>query len=159
MTKVANELIAVIEYAVPLLHQLPADTLELRPAPGKWSIKEILGHLLDSAANNHQKFVRTMQQAMHDFPVYEQDTWVSLQNYNGTSWKELVALWEYYNRHLAHIMRQVSPKQLQNRLTIDGKGPFTLEFIIPDYVEHLKHHLKTIFKNDPAFDNNFNMVY
>ena len=100
-----------------------------------------------------------MQHAIHDFPIYEQDSWVSLQNYNNTDWKALVMLWEYYNRHLAHIMRQVSQDQLQNQLTIDGKGPFTLEFIIPDYVEHLKHHLKAIFKNDTAFNNSFAMVY
>lgn len=159
MILVANELVKVIEYAVPLLGKLPGETVNVRPAPDKWSVKEILGHLIDSAANNHQKFIRTMQHSMHNFPIYEQDNWVNMQNYNDTDWKELIALWEYYNRHLAHIMRQVSPQLLQNQLTISGKGPFTLQFIIPDYVEHLKHHLKTIFKNDPVFDNNFNMVY
>ena len=100
-----------------------------------------------------------MQHSMNDFPIYEQDNWVSTQNYHDADWNELVTFWEYYNRHLAHIILQVSPHQLQNKLTISGKGPFTLEFIIPDYVEHLKHHLKAIFINDPVFDNTFNMVY
>ena len=100
-----------------------------------------------------------MQHRAHDFPIYEQDNWVAQQNYNDANWKNLVALWLSYNRHLAHIMRQIKKEQLQNQLTISGKGPFTLEFIVTDYVEHLKHHLKAIFKDDPAFDNKFKMVY
>lgn len=76
-----------------------------KPFANKWSKKELLGHLIDSAANNHQRFVR----AQFEVPViyYNQDLWVSLQNYQNESTQLLIKLWEAYNRHLAHIIHQI----------------------------------------------------
>src|SRR5580765_3379422 len=75
-----------------------------RPGPGKWSPREIVGHLIDSASNNHQRFVRA--QLQHDlvFPGYAQDGWVAAQRYQDADWPELVALWSAFNRHMAWVM-------------------------------------------------------
>src|SRR5215831_2492954 len=72
--------------------------------PGKWSPKQILGHLIDSAANNHLRFVRAQLANDFTFPGYEQERWVDVQRYDSSSWTDLVQLWSYYNLHLLHLM-------------------------------------------------------
>lgn len=99
-------------------------------APGKWSRKEIIGHLIDSAANNHARFVRA--QIEDDFVVhdYDQARWVDVQRYRERSWPDLVRLWEAYNRHLAAIMED------ENAVAAA---------LMRDYLAHLKHHLGQVF--------------
>ena len=77
------------------------------PAPGRWSKKEILGHLIDSAANNHQRFVRAQLAPSVVDPSYQQEQWVATQGYAAEPWPDLVNLWLLYNRHLLHIIRGV----------------------------------------------------
>ena len=157
MKKVAVELRKIIDNVVPMLRGLKDPEVPHRPAP-KWSRQEILGHLIDSASNNQQKFVRAMQQPHLDFPGYEQDDWVALQNYSTADWDNMIELWESYNKHIAHLMETIDAKFLSHTITIEQAGPFTLEFIMPDYVEHLKHHLKQIFP-DIDLENQFVDVY
>ena len=83
-----------------------ADVSKSRGA-GKWSRKEILGHLIDSAANNHTRFVRAAGQDDLIFPGYAQDDWVRAQNYAAAPWNEVVTLWHSYNRHIARVMAAV----------------------------------------------------
>jgi len=118
-----------------------------KPAPNKWSKKEILGHLIDSAANNHQRFVRMQLENNLKLPSYQQVEWVSLQHYNTESWNELIRLWEAYNLHLLHILWNLNPGKLLNTAIIGTNDEATLEFIIEDYVGHLKHHLEQIIEN------------
>lgn len=157
MQQVADELRKIVADVGPMLRALNHPEVPHRPAP-KWTRKEILGHLVDSACNNHQKFVRAMQQPHLDFPGYEQDDWVARQNYAAANWFEMIVLWESYNQHIAHLIETIDPKYLSNTITIEQAGPFTLEFIMPDYVEHLKHHLKQIFP-DLDLKNKFVDVY
>lgn len=159
MKDTATHLTDTINKAYPLLAAISNEEASVKPAPGKWSYKEIIGHLIDSAANNHQKFVRTI--AIEDLSMvgYTQDDWVSIQQYNETSWEALLELWKAYNLHLAQIMAHTSGHVLDHRITIDGKGPFTLEFIMSDYAEHLKHHLKAILPGATFLENKFRMVY
>ncbi len=117
-----------------------------KPAPDKWSKKEILGHLIDSAANNHQRFVRMQIENNLQLLSYEQEQWVSVQHYNTVSWNELIRLWEAYNLHLLHILWNMNPAKLSNTATIEGLNESTLEFIVEDYVGHLKHHLEQIIE-------------
>jgi len=127
----------------------------LAKAPGKWSHKEIIGHLIDSAANNHARFVRG--QAMDDllFEGYDQNAWVRVQRYNECSWIDLIQLWYAYNRHLADVMERADPDALArprarhslDRIAfhpLDPSTPATLAFVMRDYVAHLKHHLNQI---------------
>src|SRR5438552_11710937 len=110
----AAELNKTIETVAPWLKQLSDAEASIRPAPGKWSKKEILGHLLDSAANNHQRFVRLQLQSYVELPGYEQDGWVRVQAYQGLPWNEIIDLWQSYNRHLAHLIRHVDSNALKH---------------------------------------------
>lgn len=159
MKHTATRLLNTMQQALPLLRTIGNAEASVKPAPGKWSKKEIIGHLVDSACNNHQKIVRTIQQAEHDFQPYAQDEWVALQHYNDASWQNILNLWEDYNIHLAHIIQHLPEDALQHTIFIGGKGPFTLEFIAQDYVEHLKHHLKAVLPEAEFLSNYFKNVY
>jgi DinB family protein len=126
-----------------------------KPAPGKWSPKEIIGHLIDSAANNHSRFVRA--QAGNDlvFEGYDQDAWVRVQRYQERSWPDLVRLWRMYNHHLAAVMASADPAALVRPRTrhnldqiawqpVEPDQPATLEYFMRDYAAHMKHHLRQI---------------
>jgi hypothetical protein len=137
----------------------PEQKAGIKPRPGKWSYKEIIGHLIDSASNNHQKFLRTASEPGLQFPGYEQDDWVSAQRYNERPWMELLDLWYGYNLHLAHVMEYLPEDRSSNSIFINGKGPFTLDYIVNDYTEHLKHHLKAILPMVDFLENQFRSVY
>lgn len=158
MTETAQKLRETINKIVPLLVAVNESETSNKPLPTKWSKKEILGHLIDSACNNQQKFVRMMAQPHLDFVGYEQDYWVATQAYNAYSWQELINAWATYNRHIAHIIENVKPETLQNTISIDGNGLYTLEFIMKDYVEHQLHHLKAILP-EAGLESKFQNVY
>jgi hypothetical protein len=115
-----------------------------KPAPDKWSAKEILGHLLDSAANNHQRFVRAQYLDDRQFPGYEQTQWVTLQHYNERTWSDLILFWRSFNHHLAHVMLHLSHADLQKECSVGSGTLETLEWIATDYVGHIQHHIKQI---------------
>ena len=155
----ADELRRIVADIVPQLHSIANEQeLAVRPRPEKWSRQEILGHLIDSACNNQQKFVRMMQQPHLDFPGYAQDDWVLLQQWAKADFGSMITLWQSYNEHIAWLIESVNEDHLSNTITISGTGPFSLEFIMPDYVEHLKHHVKQILP-DCDLQNSFENVY
>jgi hypothetical protein len=158
MKTTAENLRQTLDQVLPFLREISDEEASIKPALNKWSNKEILGHLIDSASNNQQKFVRTMAQSHLDFVGYAQDFWVSQQHYNQASWLQIVELWLAYNQHIAHIIEHVNPDFLQNTITIDGNGLYTLEFIMQDYAEHLKHHLKVILP-EIGLESRFSNVY
>lgn len=159
MHNTAEHLLDTIEKALALLQPISNADASEKPAPGKWSYKEIIGHLIDSAGNNQQKFVRCIQQSGTSMPPYEQDNWVAIQHYNSANWNTLLSLWYEMNKHIAHIMMHLPADGLQNEIYIGDKGPFALEFIVRDYPEHLKHHLKAILPDADFLQNVFKMVY
>jgi hypothetical protein len=121
--------------------------------PGKWSRKEIVGHLIDSAANNHARFVRAQGTDHLLFEGYDQDAWVRAQRYNEWPWGDLVALWRQYNLHLANVMAVADPAtadrpRVRHNLDqiafvrISRDEPATLTYLMRDYVAHLEHHLR-----------------
>jgi len=156
MQKIAEELRKIVNDVSPLLENCPGASE--KPDQNKWSKKEILGHLLDSACNNQQKFVRAMAQTHTDFVGYGQKHWVESQHYQSRDWNDLVHFWKSINLHLAHIIENVDPALLSNSITIDGSDPFTLEFIMADYNVHLKHHLKQIVP-DVNLESSFENLY
>ena len=146
MKEISRKLIGLCDTIPAILKTIPAEEFSLKPVPHKWSKKEILGHLIDSAANNHQRFIR----AQFETPVifYEQDLWVSIQNYQSESPELLIFLWEAYNRHLAHVIEQI-PQQNLSKTSIGKDGTVcTLEFLINDYLNHLEFHLEQICISD-----------
>ena len=125
------------------------------PAAGKWSAKEVIGHLIDSASNNHGRFVRAQFSNEMVFAGYDQDAWVRAQRYNERPWTELVALWRSYNTHIASVVGHISPESLSSPRsvhnldeiawrTVPRDQPATLEYFIRDYLDHMKHHLAQI---------------
>lgn len=158
MVQHARHLSEVVNNAVPLLKKISNRAATARPSPQAWSKKEIIGHLVDSAGNNQQLFVRMMQNESLEFLRYDQDAWVRLQRYNYADWHQLIDLWFLCNVHLAHVITFVMPDKLQHEVMIEGAGPFTLEFVMKDYIEHLKHHVKALLP-DAGIDSRFENIY
>jgi len=138
---VADELTALVNSTSQILLKLDEKVVVYKPSRKSWSVKEILGHLVDSVSNNHQRFVRAQEVHKLEFPKYEQDSWVKLQAYNKSPWGELVELWRLYNLHLARVIRRLPHDKLQVECWIEPEEPNTLQFLVEDYLVHLKHHL------------------
>jgi hypothetical protein len=126
------------------LTQISDAQSEERLAPDKWSRKEILGHLIDSASNNHQRIVRAQLSSQNSFPGYAQTQWVETQRYQSEPWQDLVQLWTGFNRHMLHVILHISEDQADNCCVIGGSQPTTLRFLVDDYIRHLEHHLAQI---------------
>ena len=141
---VAHDLRQTIESSLPKLRAI-SDVAATEPrAPGKWSRKEIIGHLIDSASNNHQRFVRAQQGSALSFPPYDQNHWSASQHCNERSWDDLVSLWYAYNAHLAHVIERIPDASLGVPCVIESHSPVTLEFLVTDYLVHLRHHLAQV---------------
>ncbi len=151
----AEDLRATVERASERLAAMSVDDATRSPAPGKWSPLEILGHLIDSASNNHQRFVRARFREDLRFEGYAQEAWVTAQAYASEPWAEVVVLWRAFNLHLAHVMERTTeaervrlrPDHALDQLAwepVPPGEPATLEYFMRDYVGHLKHHLRQI---------------
>jgi len=130
-----------------------------RPARDKWSPREVIGHLIDSASNNHQRFLRAQFQEDLVFPGYDQDAWVVAQRYHASNWGDLVSLWRQFNGHLANVMEAVPeserlrPRERHNLDQIAWQVvprhlPTTLDYFMRDYVGHLRHHLRQVLGSE-----------
>jgi len=144
MKDIADELVQVVDQAAEKLCVVSEAEAGRSYRAGGWSHKEILGHLIDSASNNHQRIVRAQQVSFLEFPKYEQENWVSLQNYKHAAWPELVDFWRLYNHHMARVIEAVSPDKLEVPCSVGPSEPVTLGFLIKDYLRHLKHHLSQL---------------
>jgi hypothetical protein len=156
MKDVLDDFVRTIEEASARLLSMTEDEASAPLAEGKWSAKEVVGHLVDSASNNHQRFVRAQLKEDLVFPGYEQEEWVRVQAYGEEPWPLLVNLWKFYNLHLAHVCgRAPETERLRERrehnlheigwAPVSREEPATLEHLMRDYVGHLKSHLGQIF--------------
>jgi hypothetical protein len=145
-----------VDIAAPQLMQISEAESEQPRAEDHWSAKQIIGHLIDSAANNHARFILGQLKDDLVFPGYDQNGWVATNHYQEAAWSQLVELWRTYNLHLHHVMSHASEQKLNTPCTlhtlqeiafktVSKTEPVTLEYLMKDYVDHLKHHLDQIF--------------
>lgn len=147
MKELADELEKIVYSHATALLAIPEDKLAMKPSPVKWSKKEILGHLIDSAQNNIRRFI-VAQYEEHPHIVYNQDKWVSLSQYQGYSSKDLVLLWQLLNKHIAIILRETSPENAQRKCQTSELH--TIEWLAADYIRHLRHHLHQVLDLEPV---------
>lgn len=142
ITASINRLNYLINTVPKRLCTISEENMSSKPAPNKWSKKEILGHLIDSATNNHQRFVRGQ---FEDKPAirYNQDKWNEFSFYQEMESAQIISFWAAYNQQLVEIIQRIPAENLVRQVKI-GDELLTLAFLINDYVEHLEHHLKQV---------------
>jgi hypothetical protein len=150
MNSLSAVLSRVTSSAEAALQKVPEAESTKPVLAGGWSRKQVLGHLIDSASNNHQCFVRAALQGSLDFPGYDQQGSVQVQAVEQAPWPALIALWASYNRYLAHVIGHLPPAQLEAACRIGSNEPVTLRFLVEDYLRHLLHHLTQIGAVDSA---------
>lgn len=144
MKDAIDRLAAILESMPQRLGAIPDAEASLQPAPGRWSKKEILGHLIDSASNNHQRIVRALLAPRVEFPAYAQDSWVAAQSYASEPWPDLISLWSALNRHLLHVIRTMPETAHRHEIAFGGNPPIALSALIGGYLNHLEHHLEQV---------------
>jgi hypothetical protein len=145
----------VIREALALLESISEEESGHQAAPGSWSPKEVLGHLIDSATQNHRRFVELYGQENLEFSPYDQEHWVGTQQYQSRPWEDLVLFWKAYNLHLAHLVTSFPPEEFLrprhphnlDRFTIpiaSAEESVTLKNLVRHYLDHMKIHLNQI---------------
>jgi hypothetical protein len=133
-----------IDREVPRLQAITDDAAVKPAGQREWSRKEELGHLIDSATNNHVRFVRGALEPEFRGPGYDQEGWVGLHGYNELPWVTLIDFWRRYNSLLAHLVARIPEDRLQTRCVVGTGAAVTLGFLIEDYILHMQHHLDHI---------------
>lgn len=144
MNELSENLLRAVESAEVTLREVSEAESETPVLPSGWSRKQLIGHLIDSASNNHQRFVRAAQQPSLEFPGYDQERNVELQAVQEADWVLLVSLWAAYNRYLAHVIAHLPASNLDTMCRIGAGEPVTLSYLATDYLRHMLHHLKQI---------------
>lgn len=146
MQHVINKLTAIVNEYTALFNNIPDEEFTKKTEPGIWSKKEIIGHLIDSAQNNIQRFVR-VQYTHQPHIIYQQDTWVAAAGYQQYNRQDLVALWALLNRHICVILTNM-PADVYSRqvkMGLNGETQVTVQFLAEDYIVHHLHHIHQIF--------------
>ncbi|MBN9381686.1 MAG: DinB family protein [Chitinophagaceae bacterium] len=130
------------------LEAIPEEEYIKKPRPEKWSKKEILGHLIDSAQNNIRRFVVAQYE---DIPRigYDQDKWVALADYQHYPTDDLIKLWKLLNLHICRVLTGISPEMALRKCAMGNMQQYTIEWLAADYCNHLLHHLHQILELEP----------
>ncbi|WP_026473452.1 DinB family protein [Alkaliflexus imshenetskii] len=145
-SEITNGILSYINNWEQKLTELPLDVISNRRNKQNRTIKQILGHLIDSAANNHQRMVRLQYNSRLDFPDYQQDNdvWIALQDYQNADWHTIVQLWKYYNLHMIQVIKSVDQTKLNNSWQNFEGFDVTLGQMIEGYLGHIELHFNEI---------------
>jgi hypothetical protein len=113
-----------------------------------WTRKQELGHLIDSATNNHVRFVNIAMTDHYAGPSYDPDMWVATHRYSEMLWSAIVEFWYQYNVFLAGLISRIPEARLKSICEVGSSGPVTFEWLIGDYVVHLQHHVDQLLGRD-----------
>ncbi|HEY0670249.1 MAG TPA: DinB family protein [Sphingobacteriaceae bacterium] len=146
-TYTIDRLESLCETVPTLLRKISEADFSFKPTPEKWSKKEILGHLIDSATNNHHRFIRGQ---FENVPVisYDQNKWNEFNYYQQIKVDQLIQFWTSYNLQLLELLKLISPTNLKKECNIGGQGNVKIESLFNDYVSHLEHHLGQIIGDE-----------
>jgi hypothetical protein len=147
MKETIEQLQMIIATYVPLLRAVKEDAWHKKPAPGKWSKVEELGHVVDSAQNNIRRFI-VGQYEEQPFIVYNQVEWVSITNYQNYPVEDLVNLWALINKHICIVLGNTSPEKAQRPVL--SQEVHSIEWLASDYNKHLLHHLHHLLELEPV---------
>jgi hypothetical protein len=142
---VATELLQLVQTYSNRLREIPDYDFTHKPLPTKWSKKEVLGHLCDSAHNNLRRFICAQYESIPPHIVYDQDQWVALQGYQQVPQEELILLWKLLNDRIGHLIKTMPHQRYTLTCQTGGNSLHSLEWLASDYIRHLKHHLNQIF--------------
>jgi len=147
MQTIASQLKTFIDHHIDALKLLPESELVFKSAPGKWSKKEIIGHLIDSAQSNIRRFV-VAQYEDSPFIVYSQDKWVTIANYQQWNTSELINLWYLLNKQACEILKNTSAETGQRKC--QTQELHSIEWLAIDYIKHLRHHIHQVLELEPV---------
>ena len=141
-----KKIVSLIDLWQVKLLSLPTAFIAERRNSQNRNIKQILGHLIDSASNNTHRIVHLQYQnsPLH-FPNYatqgNNDKWIAIQNYNNEDWENLVHLWKYINLHLVHVIKNINVEKLANEWIASSENYISLEKMVLSYLDHFELHL------------------
>ena len=145
MHSIATQLETIIDTYLSQLSSVNEDDFTFKPSPAKWSKKELIGHLIDSAQNNARRFIVAQYE---DDPtiLYNQDKWVAINNYQHWNTKDLVQLWYLLNKQIISVLKNI-PGEVSQRIC---NTSYTIEWLAQDYIKHLKHHMHQVLNLEPV---------
>lgn len=145
-SNITNRILSLTDTWESKLLELPVETISVKRNKQNRTIRQILGHLVDSASNNHQRIVRLQYNQELEFPDYQQDNdlWIALRDFQHADWNNLVQLWKYYNLHLVHLIQSVDQTMLGNTWQNFEHKTVTLSQMIEDYPAHMELHFAEI---------------
>lgn len=145
-SNITNRILSLTGTWESKLLELPVETISEKRNQQNRTIRQILGHLVDSASNNHQRMIRLQYNPELVFPDYQQDNdlWIALQDYQHSDWFNLVQLWKYYNLHMVHLIQSVDETKLDNTWQNFENRTVTLRQMIEYYPAHMELHVAEI---------------
>ena len=147
MTSIASDLESLITEYLPQLNSVTEDEYAVKPLPTKWSKKELVGHLIDSAQSNLRRFI-VAQYEESTAINYNQDKWVAINNYQHEDVKDIIQLWYLLNKQIVFVLKNISVEMSQ-RISITDAS-YTIEWLAQDYIKHLKHHIHQVLNLEPV---------
>lgn len=145
LEKYINRLAYLCEVIPIKLFAIDESEFSARPIESKWSKKEIIGHLIDSATNNHRRFIRGQFEEIPTI-TYHPDQWNKFNYYSQMPGTQIIQFWEMYNMQILSIIRLIPEENLHIKVNTGGETSFSIAYLFNDYIDHMEHHLKQVIE-------------